>query len=275
MRYTNKVAIVTGGASGIGRALCEELAAGGAITIVADINIDEARSVADALMAAGHQAIPIQVDVAKPEAVEQVVEYIVTTYGHIDYIFNNAGIGLIAEMQDMTLDHWRRMMDVNLWGVIHGTTAAYPHMLRQQSGHIVNTASAAGLFPTTIFGSAYSATKYAVVGFSTALRPEAAGLGVKVSVVCPGVIQTGIFDATTRVNVTQAGAQRMFGAVKAQDATTCARTILRGVARNQSIIPITTVARLTWWFYRLFPGLYDWIGSKAAQAMRERYRQNQ
>jgi short-subunit dehydrogenase len=107
-------------------------------------------------------------------------------------MLNNAGIALGGEVRDMDLEHWRRILDVNLWGVIHGTTAAYQVMVKQGFGHIVNTASLGGLIPEPM-ATAYATTKHAVVGLSTSLRAEAAELRVKVSVVCPGFVQTRTF----------------------------------------------------------------------------------
>jgi NAD(P)-dependent dehydrogenase (short-subunit alcohol dehydrogenase family) len=174
MSFENKIAIVTGGASGIGRALCQELAQRGARVVVADINAPAAHQVASALTGAHQQAVSACVDVSQEQSVQTLVYETVAQYGRLDYMFNNAGIGLVADLRDMTLEHWRRIVDINLWGVIYGTTAAYHIMLQQGAGHIVNTASAAGLFPSAALGTAYTATKHAVVGLSTAFRPEAA-----------------------------------------------------------------------------------------------------
>ena len=143
--FQNQIAIVTGGASGIGRALCEELTRRGAVVAVADINYEGAQAVASAIAANGGRATAALLDVTRAENVERLVEDTVRTHGRLDYMFNNAGIGVAGEVRDLSLDHWRKCIDINLWGVIYGTTVAYAAMLRQGSGHIVNTASAAGL----------------------------------------------------------------------------------------------------------------------------------
>jgi NAD(P)-dependent dehydrogenase (short-subunit alcohol dehydrogenase family) len=132
--FRDRVAIVTGGASGIGQALCEELARKGAMVVVADIDIPRAEQVASVLTSAGHSAWAVYVDVTKAEEVQHMVDETVARRGRLDYMFNNAGIGLVAEMRDMSLAHWRQIVDVNLWGVIYGTDAAYRVMVQQESG---------------------------------------------------------------------------------------------------------------------------------------------
>lgn len=268
MSFENKTAIVTGGASGIGRALCQELAQRGARVVVADINAPTAHQVASALTAAHKQAVGAYVDVSQEQSVQTLVHETVARYGRLDYMFNNAGIGLVADLRDMTLEHWRRIVDINLWGVIYGTTTAYHYMLRQGAGHIVNTASAGGLFPSAALGTAYTTTKHAVVGLSTALRPEAAQLGVKVSVVCPGVVNTNIFDAMTCINVEPKQVRALMSAVGLIEPAQCARIILRGVSRNQAIILVTWQARVMWWLYRISPALYDPLMRRVAREAR-------
>lgn len=253
--FADKVALVTGGASGIGRALCAELVRRGAQVGVVDRDAAGAAAVAGGIGAAAGQAWSVAVDVTDPAAVEALVETTVRTRGRIDYIFNNAGIAVLGEELDVTLADWRRVVDVDLFGVVHGIRAAYPRMVRQGFGHIVNTASLAGLTPAAMELS-YTAAKYAVVGLSRGLRAEAAAHGVKVSVVCPGFIATPILHNTEmRRPVDRGKLLALMPPPLPPDR--CARAILRGVARNRGIIMVTAHARLIWFIERLCPAAMD------------------
>ena len=246
---SGKTAIVTGGASGIGRALSHELARRGVLVTVADIDERGAQRVAQEIEHGGGRAVAAGVDVADRDAVVALVE----RTGRLDFMFNNAGICIQGEMRDMDFGLWRRIVDVNLWGVIHGAMAAYAVMVRQGFGHIVNVASAAGLIPIPT-QAAYTTTKFGVVGLSAALRAEAEPLGVRVSVVCPGLIDTSIVAATRFLNSTQEDVLALFP-FKMLPPDRLARIVLKGVARNRAVIVTPWYARLAWWSYRLSPTL--------------------
>jgi NAD(P)-dependent dehydrogenase (short-subunit alcohol dehydrogenase family) len=264
-RFVNKVAIVTGGASGIGKALCEELARRGAATVVvADIDAEGAQGVAatDGRMQAMH------VDVSCEEDVQRLVDKTVSQHGRLDLMINNAGTTICGEVRDLTVEHWRRMIDVNLWGVIYGTASAYRLMVEQGFGHIVNVASLDGLAPMPL-AAPYTAAKHAVVGLSTALRIEAADLGVQVSVACPGAVRTGVLDAATFVQIDREKAiAEMQSGFTMADPGDCARAILRGVERNQAIIIDAPHNRLFWWLYRFSPLMYITLMQAGVNHMR-------
>jgi len=267
--FRDKTAIVTGGASGIGKGLCEELGKYGAHVVVADLNGEVARDVAASLKASGGRAEAVKLDVTNEEDVRGLIDETAAKNGKLDYIFNNAGIGIGGEVQDMDLDHWKRIVDVNQWGVVYGTLAAYNVMVKQGTGHIVNTASSAGLVPSPLL-TAYSMTKHAVVGLSTGLRAEGAALGVKVSVVCPGFIDTPIFDSTEYVNTSKEISMSVVPpGLKSMGAEDCARAVLRGVARNRGIIPVQAPAYILWWVNRLSPRLLDAQSQKAVRQYRK------
>ncbi|MCP4567625.1 MAG: SDR family oxidoreductase [FCB group bacterium] len=251
--FTNKSIIITGSASGIGRALAEELARRGASLILTDINKESLQATAGAITKAGGTAKAAVLDVTDVKAVKQLVDRTVTEYGRLDYIFNNAGIVIPGEARDYAYDDWRKVIDTNLYGVIHGVAAAYPVMCRQGFGHIVNTASLAGLIPAT-GAISYTASKYGVVGLSHALRVEASDLGVKVSVVCPGMVDTPINNYETSANLDK---QKMLSMQPKNliTAEKSAEIILRGVERNKSTILVTAVAKIFWPLHRINPDL--------------------
>ena len=168
-KFKDSVAIVTGAASGIGRALGQELARRGALVIMADIQRDLLEEAVGSITQAGHKAEAVTLDVTDFQAVKALVENTAARQGRLDYIFNNAGIAVGGEVRDVSIDDWRDVLDVNLFGVVNGVAAAYPLMVDQGYGHIINTASIEGLipFPGTV---SYVASKYAVVGLSNALR---------------------------------------------------------------------------------------------------------
>jgi NAD(P)-dependent dehydrogenase (short-subunit alcohol dehydrogenase family) len=268
MSFQNAVAIVTGGASGIGRAVCLALARRGAkVVIVADLDLVRAQEVAGAIAPAGRVA---QLDVTDADAVKALIEDTAKLHGRLDFLFNNAGIGILCEAQDVPLAHWRRVLDVNLDGVVHGVAAAYPIMVRQGSGHIVNTASIAGLIASPWLVS-YAASKFAVVGLSLSLRAEAAAFGVRVSAICPGFIRTPLFynlEMHTDIDRERALASIMHIAMSPER---CAKAILDGVARNRGLILVTAHAKVLWWIQRVSPWLGEKLAELAVKRMRKRF----
>ena len=184
-----KVAIVTGGASGIGKGIASQLAAEGARVVIADIQRDAMEATAEELGASA-----IKTDVSDPASVEALASETLAQFGAIHVVCNNAGIGPLAPVADLTLDDWHWMLGVNLWGVIHGIHTFLP-ILKQnrEGGHIVNTASMAGLVAGPRLG-AYAAAKYGVVGLTEVLAAELAADNsrVGVSVLCPGTVHTNI-----------------------------------------------------------------------------------
>jgi NAD(P)-dependent dehydrogenase (short-subunit alcohol dehydrogenase family) len=263
------VAVVTGGGSGIGRAICRHLGAHGASVLVADLDLDAARATAAAVRARGGQSQAMRVDVAREPDVESAVAAAVGGYGRIDYLFNNAGISVNGEFGDISPQWWRRVVDVDLWGVVYGCRAAWPHMVAQGSGHIVNTASLAGLIPGGLT-TPYSAAKHAVVGFSLTLRGEARQYGIKVSALCPGYLRTGIQEATPVVTgyLDSPANRRREAATTSLTAEDCVGQMMRGVARNKAIIFSPNRQRVYWWLNRVAPGLAPYAWHRAIRSLK-------
>ena len=257
-----QVAIVTGGGSGIGEALCRELARRGTRVVVADIDGENAGRVTAAIAAGGGQAEARTIDVASEPDVTRLVQDTASAHGRLDYLFNNAGIAIGGDARDLTLDHWHRVLDVDLYGVLHGIRAAYPIMARQGSGHIVNTSSAAAFFAAP--GNApYCTAKHALVGLSLSLRLEGADLGVKVSCVCPGFVRTNIYQNAQAVGMALAAGvprEQLAGPPTTMMAPSrAAQLILDGVARNKALIVFPASMRWARRATYFLPGLSDRI----------------
>ena len=235
---TGRTAVVTGGGSGIGRALCLLLGARGARVHVVDRDAATAEAVATEIREAGGRAEAHQVDVTDAGAVEALADA-VFSHGPVDLLFNNAGIGHAGAVVDTTLGDWRALVDVNLMGVVHGLHAFLPRLVAQpQAAHVVNTASMAGLFPSPGLVP-YSTTKAAIVGLSESLDREVVGQGVRVHALCPGIIDTNIIRTSTMRGPWEqkkAGVTEMY-ATRGTSPDVVARQALQAVSRGRAIIP--------------------------------------
>jgi NADP-dependent 3-hydroxy acid dehydrogenase YdfG len=268
---SGKIAFVTGGASGIGAALTTKLIDGGAEVWIADRQIGPAQELAQRLDSGGAKAHAIELDVRSHPSFERAVAEAVQQSGRIDYLFNNAGIAVGGEIDSYTLDDWNDVFDVNLRGVVHGIQAVYPIMIQQRSGHIVNTASMAGLVASP--GSAsYTATKHAVVAISQVLRMEAERHGVQVSVLCPGAIRTpiltggkyGRFDGVSDEQLV-----KFWEPFRPMAPEKFAERALRAVFRGDAIIVVPAWWKALWYLERLSPALSMRAGRLALKRLRE------
>jgi NAD(P)-dependent dehydrogenase (short-subunit alcohol dehydrogenase family) len=189
-----KVAVVTGAASGIGRALAEAFTAAKMRVVLADVEADALEQVAAELRNQGARVLAVPTDVTQADEVTALADAAEEQFGSVQLVCNNAGVAPIAPILETKLEDWRWVIEVNLLGVVHGISAFGPRLVTQGEGHIVNTASAGGLIAAPGFG-AYVATKHAVVGLSETLYQELDGTGVGVSVLCPGLVATRIFES--------------------------------------------------------------------------------
>lgn len=193
-QLTGKVAVVTGGASGIGRAFGVHFAGEGMKVVLADIDEPELEAAVADLRAYGAEAIGVRTDVAVASEVANLRDVALSQFGSVHVVCNNAGVGTGGPIWTVPLESWKWMLGVNLWGVIHGVHAFTPLLVDQGEGHIVNTASAAGIISAPFLGP-YVTSKHAVVALSESLVLDLAGTGVGVSAVCPIWVRTRIHES--------------------------------------------------------------------------------
>jgi len=264
--FQGAVAFVTGGASGIGKALALEMARRGAAEIIlADVQMKLAEEVGEDIRREGARATVVELDVRDAAAVERVVNEAHARAGRLDYVFNNAGVGVMGETHLLEKRDWDLQLDVNIHGVVNVIRAAYPRLIEQGFGHLVNTASMAGLMGTP-FLSVYSATKHAVVGLSKAMRIEGARFGVRVTALCPGAVKTPILTGGVHGRaIYEMSDDRKLGwwaKFRPGDVDVFAKECLDLVAKNEGVIVLPKHNRVSLALFRMFPGLEEKIGSK-------------
>ncbi|MET8023879.1 SDR family oxidoreductase [Streptomyces avermitilis] len=249
-RFGGQLVLVTGAGSGIGRATAYAFAEAGARVVAVDRNAEGAARTAEMSRLIGApDAWAETVDVSDEQAMEKLAEKVATEYGVVDVLVNNAGIGLSGSFFDTTAEDWRKVLDVNLWGVIHGCRLFGKQMAeRGQGGHIVNTASAAAYQPSKSL-PAYSTSKAAVLMLSECLRAELAGQDIGVSAICPGFVHTNITSTAHFAGVAaeeekrrQKRTARLYG-LRGYPPEKVADAVLRAVVRNQAVVPVTPEAR--------------------------------
>lgn len=214
MKLQNKVAIITGAASGMGHGEALRFAQEGAKVVVADLNLEGAQAVADEIKAAGGEAIAVAVNVTKSEDIANCVKEAEAAFGQVDILVNNAGVfDKYAKALDVTLDQWNFMLSVNLTSVFEFTNAVLPGMIERGQGSIVNIASVAGLVAGK-GGAGYTASKHGVIGLTKHLSAEYARFGIKINAICPGTIETPLVKDVLAGLSKEAVPTRTFGQVE-------------------------------------------------------------
>ena len=235
------VAVVTGAASGIGRALAVRLAQAGSSLAIADVKAEALDETARMLNGASGKVTTHVVDVSDRERVEAFVREVVEAHGRANLLINNAGVGLIGAIDELSIDDIEWLMGVNFWGVVYGVKLFLPILRQQPQSHIVNISSVFGIIGP-VGHSAYAASKFAVRGFTEVLRHELAGGNVKVSVVHPGGIKTNIAnDARPGAGAGQAAVEKekaIFNSAARTSPEAAAERIVRGVLRDEERILI-------------------------------------
>ncbi len=263
--FNQKVIVITGAGSGLGKGISEALGTFGAYLVLSDINIETVQQVGDIIIKKGGHAIVYQTDTSDYTQVQSLINNTLNHYGKIDYLYNNAGIGIAGEFQYISIESWHKVLNINLMGMVYGCEIAYKIMVKQGFGHIINTASLAGLipFPTAV---PYATSKMAVVGLSKSLRIEGEKLGVKVTAICPGFVQTGIYEsAIKQVNLEQLMSAIILPIISVDEAT---KSILKGVVANKELIVFPFYSKLLHVLIRFFPIIGRIIGRDAIKKLR-------
>jgi NAD(P)-dependent dehydrogenase (short-subunit alcohol dehydrogenase family) len=265
--FNGRVAVITGAGSGIGRALAVQLAARGARLALSDVNTDGLSETVALCEKTGAQVKGYRLDVADRAAFGAHAEEVVGHYGTVNLVVNNAGVALMATVEEMSYQDFDWLMGINFWGVVHGTKSFLPHLIASGEGHLVNISSVFGLVgvPTQ---SAYNAAKFGVRGFTEALRQEML-IGrrpVGVSCVHPGGIQTNIAKDARATTGTADERATDFAKIAKTSPDDAATTIIRGVQRNRARILIGADAHVIDAAPRLLGSAYQRLNVLGIQA---------
>ena len=254
-----KLAIVTGAASGIGRATAVELARRGAHLAISDLDRSGLAETAKRIEALGSGVTTYLLDVADRDAVYAFAQDIETSHGGADIVINNAGVAQIARIDELTYDDFEWVMKIDFWGMVYGTKAFLPQLRAKGAGHIVNVSSLFGLVAVPS-QAAYNSAKFAIRGFTEALRHEMKGTGIAVSCVHPGGIKTNIVRNARFLQITQATVREEavsgFDRLARTTPERAGQVIVRGIERNKPRILIGADAKAIDWLQRLMPASY-------------------
>jgi NAD(P)-dependent dehydrogenase (short-subunit alcohol dehydrogenase family) len=274
-----KTAVVTGAGSGIGRAIALYLGRKGYRLGVADIDEPSARRTLEALEGLGCQGEAYACDVSDFEQVLAMADHFFEEWGEVGLLFNNAGIGGGGLVGDTSIEDWRRVIGINLMGVVNGCTAFIPRMKACGRGHIINTASTAGLCPVMGFGP-YNTSKAGVVSLSETIAVELAPYGVGVTVLCPSMVPTNIMENSLRVISVEGYEAGEWGTALINDGLASsritvedvARMVFEGVQRDRLFVVTNLTSKLNWFNSRLMTATYfrlvSWLNRKGlAQPM--------
>jgi short-subunit dehydrogenase len=267
--FKNKVVIVAGGASGMGKEVVRQLAEVASRVIILDRNKHAGTELATSMP---ESVMFRAVEMTNSDEVTHILREINKEMGPIDYFFNFAGSFLGGEMRDTPVADWHEIMEKNVAPAINGTVAIYDLMQKNGRGHIVNVASAAGLFPVPAM-SIYGGSKSAVIGLSLGLRLEAKTFNIKVSVVCPTIVQTPLYDTAIYNGLDRPKALDLLkNHIKVQQPDVAARRIIKGVIKNKPIIHTALSTHLAWGLYRISPSLYIALSRRSLKLYRRTLR---
>ncbi|MGB0938156.1 MAG: SDR family oxidoreductase [Colwellia sp.] len=259
-QFKNKVAVITGAASGIGYALATKLAEQGCHLVLVDRNEEQLVKVQEEVSSKGIRCLIKNVDVANSEAFKELATEVNSTFDSVDLLFNNAGVSLIDTVENQSLEDFHWLMNINFWGVVHGVNAFLPSLKKSEQAHIVNVSSLFGLLSLPL-QSAYNASKFAVRGFTESLKMEMAGTNVNVHCVHPGGIKTNITNSA-KISSAHVEKSKIIADFNKHAKTTseqAAEVILNGLVKKQRRILIGGDAKLLDRVVRWFPNTYEKI----------------
>ncbi|PLW66943.1 SDR family NAD(P)-dependent oxidoreductase [Pseudohalioglobus lutimaris] len=264
-RFPDQRAFITGAASGLGLEICRQLAGRKWKLFIADINAQRLSEVENQLIELGAEVIVRVLDVTRPEDLEAACGEVEQAWGGVDLVFNNAGIAVAGELNEVALEDWHRVINVDLWGVIHGCRAFVPLLKKQGAGHIINTASSAGTLSAPEMGP-YNVAKAGVISLSETLRVELSRSSVGVTVVCPTVFASSLgesFGESTR------GEQMLHKQLNQSRVTAreIVEDVLKAVERERLYVMTQPDARWGWRMKRLFP---EYFASSLGRMYRDR-----
>lgn len=257
--FTHKRVLITGAASGIGRAAAFAFARRGAHIIATDVDNQALRQLQFDIVAEGVTCLIHQLDVSDDQQMRAFAEHPYMKQRPLDVLINNAGVGYLGQFLKSDLEHWRRVIDINLMGVVHGCHHFIPPMIEAGGAcHVLNVASVAGIYPSPSMG-AYAASKHAVFGFSEVLKMELADSNVRVTTVCPGIINTAITQSRSSVSPSISDSQfarlQAYYQAKGCRPEVVAEAMVRAVYKDQDLVLVGPFARLIFHLRRLSIGL--------------------
>ncbi len=249
--FTNKSVLITGAATGIGRALAHELANRGAVVYVTALNEKEAQIVVDEITSSNGKAISAELDVGNFKDIEKMIDLVVSEQGQLDVMINNAGVAYVGESYDMQVETIEKLAHINFTAVNVGAVLAYTQMKKQGFGHILNTASMGGFLPTP--GMAiYAATKHGVVGLTTSLASEGKDFNIVVKASCPGFIKSELMNKSSDVSNNMSDYLDLLP--EPIDARIAAKTIIDGLGKKPVLIFTPSYAKVSYFLNRFIPG---------------------
>ena len=249
--FTNKSVLITGAATGIGRALAHELANRGAVVYVTAITTKESQIVVDEITSLNGKAIAAKLDVGNFKDIEKMIDLVVSEQGQLDIMINNAGVAYVGESYDMQVETIEKLAHINFTAVNVGAVLAYTQMKKQGFGHILNTASMGGFLPTP--GMAiYAATKHGVVGLTTSLASEGKDFNIVVKASCPGFIKSELMNKSSDVSNNMSDYLDLLP--EPIDASIAAKTIIDGLGKKPVLIFTPSYAKVSYFLNRFIPG---------------------